>query len=186
VCRENLWPYEESKLNKWPTQEALDDAVTRMHLGTVQLPTLRAIKLSIAGGFPVVLSFSLGRAGLDGARRTGSFLLPSADDLSASSHFVLAVGYDDATRKVTVANSWGPDWGDAGYGDLCYEFFGPTQDTPLESKDVCAGDAWTVRRPADIIDLLALESDLVIHGPRGLRVEGATIANVAELFRSLE
>jgi hypothetical protein len=44
--------------------------------------------------------------------------------------------------------------------------------------------------PADFreVEILAsppAPSGLVIHGPRGMRIEGATIADVAELFRRL-
>ena len=193
VCRESLWPYDESKLNQRPTPEALADAATQVHGGTVQLPTLRAIKLSIASGFPVMVSFGIARSADDAAdgtpsdtHRTGSFPLPTVGDPSTGRHFCLAVAYDDAEGKVTIANSWGDGWGKKGYGDLGYAFFGPTQDTPLERSDVSAGDAWTVRPAANILDLLAPASNLVIHGPHGLRVEGATIANVAELVRKLE
>jgi hypothetical protein len=43
-------------------------------------------------------------------------------------HLVLAVGYDDATANVTVHHSWSLQFVDAGFGDLAYSFFGPTQD----------------------------------------------------------
>ncbi|MEW6585915.1 MAG: C1 family peptidase [Nitrospirota bacterium] len=35
-------------------------------------------------------------------------------------HGVLIVGYDDVGRYFTVKNSWGPDWGEAGYFRIAY------------------------------------------------------------------
>jgi hypothetical protein len=37
-------------------------------------------------------------------------------------HVIAIVGYDDARREFTVANSWGESWGDAGYGRVSYDF----------------------------------------------------------------
>ena len=42
---------------------------------------------------------------------------------SIASHAVHIIGYDDVLRKFTFANSWGPSWGDKGYGYLPYGFF---------------------------------------------------------------
>jgi hypothetical protein len=56
-------------------------------------------------------------------------------------HAVVAVGYGkvDGQRAVLVRNSWGPSWGDAGYGWLTERFLGPriyAAATLLEEVDV--------------------------------------------------
>lgn len=38
------------------------------------------------------------------------------------SHFMLAVGYDRAGGYFTVKNSWGADWGRAGYARISYDY----------------------------------------------------------------
>ncbi|MFH0303208.1 C1 family peptidase [Bradyrhizobium sp. 31Argb] len=58
-------------------------------------------------------------------------------------HAVVAVGYGkvDGQRAVLVRNSWGPSWGDAGYGWLTERFLGPriyAAATLLEEVDVPA------------------------------------------------
>ena len=40
-------------------------------------------------------------------------------------HAVTVVGYDDERRALKVINSWGTDWGDAGYFWLAYDAVGP-------------------------------------------------------------
>jgi hypothetical protein len=58
-------------------------------------------------------------------------------------HAVVAVGHGkvDCQRAVLVRNSWGPSWGDAGYGWLTERFLGPriyAAATLLEEVDVPA------------------------------------------------
>ncbi|WP_319797228.1 C1 family peptidase [Nitrobacter sp.] len=61
-------------------------------------------------------------------------------------HAVVAVGHGiiDGQRAVLVRNSWGPSWGDAGYGWLTERFLGPriyAAATLLEDVDVSAHSA---------------------------------------------
>ena len=58
-------------------------------------------------------------------------------------HAVIAVGHGkvDGQRALLVRNSWGPSWGDAGYGWLTERFLGPriyAAATLLEEVDVPA------------------------------------------------
>jgi C1A family cysteine protease len=52
-------------------------------------------------------------------------------------HVVLAVGYDDAAKRVIVRNSWGADWGKKGYFTMPYAY---VADRNLSD------DFWTIRR----------------------------------------
>ena len=45
------------------------------------------------------------------------------DNQIVGNHAVAAVGYDEEVRQVLVRNSWGDDWGLAGYGLLPFEVF---------------------------------------------------------------
>ena len=195
VCLESLWPYDVTKFSGEPPQEAFDDALKRKVVTALPVTTLRALKLSIAAGFPVPVAFTVAKSVEDGEDgrgshtwETGSFPLPADDDPdtyakylaeknagkgggkgggkgeagSATAtevgpdhgvgvHIVLAVGYDDATAKVKIQNSWGTQFGDAGFGDLAYSFFGPTQDSDMNSHTApcMAYDAWTLRAQSD-------------------------------------
>lgn len=190
VCLESLWPYDVTKFSQKPPQEAFADALKRKVVTALPVTTLRALKLSIAAGFPVPLAFTVAVSVGDGEDgrgshtwETGSFPLPADDDsttyaktlaehaghsggkgsASASNsanmgpdhgvavHVVLAIGYDDAAKKVKVQNSWGTQFGDAGFGDLAYSFFGPTQDSDMNSHTApcMAYDAWTLRAQSD-------------------------------------
>jgi Chagasin family peptidase inhibitor I42 len=192
ACLESFWPYDVTKFSEKPPQEAFDDALKRTVVTAHPVTTLRALKLSIAAGFPVPLAFTVAKSVEDGEDgrgsrtwETGSFPLPADDDPAnydgkasgkkgggksgtrggaaeskggeiepdhgAGIHIVLAVGYDDATGKVKVQNSWGTEFGDEGFGDLVYAFFGPTQDSDMNSHTApcMAYDAWTLRAQSD-------------------------------------
>jgi len=49
---------------------------------------------------------------------------------------VLAVGYDDASQRFLVRNSWGSGWGQAGYFTLPYAY--------LTTRGL-ASDFWTLQ-----------------------------------------
>jgi hypothetical protein len=228
VCVESEWPYDTAKFAIAPPVTAFDDAAKRKLTKAYRVTTLRAIKLSIATGYPVPVAFpvarsvgygsdavpsptwrtgifpvptsapgdaSAGRAGTaaghvgDAAGASGSaagksggsagsaggaagssgtaagfaggpvtdinpFQQPAADPADGY-HFVLAVGYDDATGLLEIQNSWGTQFGDGGYGYLPYALFGPTQDTLIADPSVLAEDPWTLRRQSDDVPIAA-------------------------------
>ena len=66
---------------------------------------------------------------------SGIVPMPSANDAPLGGHAVLCVGYDDAKQSFLVRNSWGADWGQAGYFTLPYAY---VTDPNL------ADDFWTI------------------------------------------
>jgi C1A family cysteine protease len=45
------------------------------------------------------------------------------DDVPGEGHAMVAVGYDDAKQAFLIQNSWGPSWGNKGYGWFGYDFW---------------------------------------------------------------
>ena len=43
---------------------------------------------------------------------------------SGGGHAVVIIGYDDATQRFLVQNSWGPNWADGGFFGFPYQYFG--------------------------------------------------------------
>jgi hypothetical protein len=208
VCVESVWPYDTAKFAVEPPASAFDDAAKRKLVKAYRVTTLRAMKVSIADGYPVPVAFPVARsvgygndAVLSPTWRTGRFPVPTAapgdvpagasgasagsaggaagsgggsagsagkaasyaggpvtdidpfhqpaSDPADGYHFVLAIGYDDATGLVEIENSWGSTFGDNGYGYLPYALFGPTQDTLIADPSVLAEDPWTLRFQSD-------------------------------------
>jgi C1A family cysteine protease len=80
--------------------------------------TLDRVRATIADGFPVALGFPV----YDSLREDGMIPYPTREDKLLGGHAVLAVGYDDGTELLKVRNSWGPAWGEEGYGYLPYAY----------------------------------------------------------------
>jgi len=99
--------------------------------------TLDALKGSIAAGYPLVFGFTVDESfESDKMARTGMMQMPALHEKSLGGHAVLAVGYDDQTQKFIVRNSWGHEWGAAGYFFMPYAYI---TDSNL------ADDFWTIR-----------------------------------------
>jgi hypothetical protein len=78
-------------------------------------------------GRPVIILLMLSRAFY--ARNPHGVVDPANDETPEPQrrHAVIAVGHGtvDGQRAVLVRNSWGPNWGDAGYGWLTERFLNP-------------------------------------------------------------
>lgn len=48
--------------------------------------------------------------------------MPKHYERPIGAHALTLVGYDDKTEQFKFANSWGPHWGDKGFGYLPYDY----------------------------------------------------------------
>ena len=152
ACKESAWTYDDTpadpmtgifpagakarqKPNCFAYRYAKDfDAVAYLAV-TQQIDQIRAC---LAQGFPIVFGFSVPESFESAAvAQTGQLNLPAPGEKIIGGHAVLAVGYDDLARRITVRNSWGPDWGLAGYFTMPYDFL---------TNPSLASDFWTIRQ----------------------------------------
>ena len=106
----------------------LDPAGIKKEDLLVQIKTNLAAKIPAMFGFTVYSSV----ASADG--NEGKIPFPSETDKVEGGHAVAAVGYDDemiikntdggfeTKGALLIKNSWGPEWGNKGYGWLPYEY----------------------------------------------------------------
>jgi C1A family cysteine protease len=103
------------------------------NIGITPPALLTKIKAGLAAGLPCVFGFTV-YSSIAQAAKTGRIPYPVKGEKVLGGHAMLVVGYDDnitivntssgATTKgaLLIRNSWGPSWGDHGYGALPYEY----------------------------------------------------------------
>lgn len=82
-------------------------------------------KRVLTHGLPVAFGFTV----YSNITTAADIPMPGSQDRPLGGHAVLAVGYDDqhtvngkTIRAIKIRNSWGPQWGDSGYGWLPFEY----------------------------------------------------------------
>jgi C1A family cysteine protease len=104
-------------------------------LGTPAAKLLKDIKASLAAGYPLMFGFTVYDSAGEADENRGRIPFPSLRDRVVGGHAVAAVGYDDGVvivnsepgslpthGAIRIRNSWGPGWGEEGYGWLPYDF----------------------------------------------------------------
>jgi C1A family cysteine protease len=135
---ETDWDYNIDKFKDKPPQQAYDDAQLHQALAYQRVPrAVSQMKGCLADGFPWVFGFRVYESfESDAVAKSGEAPMPASGEQALGGHAVLAVGYDDATQRFLVRNSWGEGWGMAGYFTLPYAYL---------SDRGLASDFWTVR-----------------------------------------
>jgi C1A family cysteine protease len=151
VCSEDEWRYDDTPptydggpfpagardSEKPPPQcyeDALGNQVTTYSRVVRDLDQMRGC---LAAGYPFLLGFTVYESfESQQVRSSGVVPMPQPGEQVLGGHAVLAVGYDDSGQTFTVRNSWGPDWGQAGYFTMPYAY--------LTTRGM-SSDFWTIR-----------------------------------------
>jgi C1A family cysteine protease len=143
VPPEEFWPYNGMYVNAEPPSFVYSLAekyqATKYFRYDVEgvdgLSVIESVKSNLAARIPAVCGFYLFPS-IQGSQQTGAVPFPTATELNAhpvGGHAVMVTGYDDskeitnAASEITVGaflfrNSWGPMWGNQGYGWLPYDY----------------------------------------------------------------
>ena len=121
-----------------PTPACYKDALAHQVVSYQRVnPDLAQMKGCLAAGYPFVFGFTVYDAFESAAvAKTGVLNLPASTEQVVGGHAVLAVGYDDTAQRFIVRNSWGAQWGQAGYFTMPYAY--------LITGNL-ADDFWTIR-----------------------------------------
>ena len=138
ACPEPMWPYVEASFANRPPAPCYKYA--KLH-PAVQYARLAQnagqLKAILAAGYPFVFGFTVYESfESDAVAKTGIVAVPTATETVLGGHAVMAVGYDDASQRFLVRNSWGSAWGIGGYFTIPYAYL---TDANL------ADDFWAIR-----------------------------------------
>ena len=138
VCPEKMWPYVISKFTNKPTPACYKNAGQHVILSYQRIQSMNEMKTCLAAGYPFVFGFTVYESfESPGVASSGVVPMPTLHEKVVGGHAVVAVGYDDATQRVIVRNSWGTGWGQAGYFTMPYGYL---------TNPKLASDMWTIRR----------------------------------------
>jgi C1A family cysteine protease len=140
ACPESEWPYDISQFAVAPPAQCYVEAAKYKAVVYQAIPQdLDQMKACLADGYPFIFGISVYDSfESDTVAQTGVVPMPSSDESQLGGHAVLAVGYDDASQRFLVRNSWGPDWAGpmAGYFTIPYAYL---------TNSGLASDFWTIR-----------------------------------------
>jgi len=137
ACPEKEWPYVIGKFAVKPPAPCYRDGLKHQITSYHRILTLQEMKNCLAEGYPFVFGFTVYESFESPAvAKTGELNLPAPKERSLGGHAVMAVGYDDATNRFLIRNSWGADWGLKGYFTMPYDY--------LDNRNL-SDDLWTIR-----------------------------------------
>jgi C1A family cysteine protease len=133
----NTWkdfPYSEDYCTSLPSEELLLKAKENLikeyfkveivdSISAADYTLTRVIKTLVYQKNPIVISMDFGNLIFNDTNGKYQADLYSKEPIQGCGHAVLIVGYDDLNNAFKIVNSWGTDWGNAGYAWINYNFF---------------------------------------------------------------
>lgn len=130
------WEYDIRHFTEKPSPAAYNHAANHQALNYYAVGQSNSqLKGALAEGHPIVFGFTV----YDSFYNVGSdglVPMPGYYEDVLGGHAVLILGYDDASRRYIVQNSWGTYWGDHGFMYMPYEY--------VESPSL-SDDFWVIR-----------------------------------------
>ncbi|MEP6748721.1 MAG: C1 family peptidase [Bacteroidota bacterium] len=138
ICKETLWPYNESQFAVKPNAACYKEALQSQILSYQRLTnSINTLKGCLADGYPFVFGFTVYDSFMT-AKVAKSGIMPMPDyskEKVVGGHAVMGAGYDDSKQAFLIRNSWGKGWGIGGYFWMPYAY----------ATSTVANDFWTIR-----------------------------------------
>ncbi len=122
VPLEAAWPYALDLFAVQPPEPVHRAAQRHRIVDFVQVPLdAAALRGCLAGGIPIALGLWIAASFLE-VGPDGRVPRPSPQERPEGRHALLLVGYSDPHACFIARNTWGADWGAAGYCYLAYDY----------------------------------------------------------------
>ena len=124
VCSEKAWPYVESKFADKPPAECDKEAAEHRAIKSEPVAqTLESLKACLASGHPILIGITVYES-FESEQVAKNGVVPMPDVVNEQilgGHAVLLVSYTEKSKFI-CRNSWGKNWGEAGYFYLSFEY----------------------------------------------------------------
>lgn len=135
--KESIWPYNIAAFRTRPSPNAYLRGKQFLLRSYHRIITLDDMINCLAEGYPFVTGLAIFTSfETQETATTGIVPLPTAGEQLLGGHAVLVVGYDLNARTFICRNSWGVNWGQAGYFTIPFLYF---------TNFGLAWDMWTIR-----------------------------------------
>ena len=136
LTNECFWKYDTNNFSKLPPRKSFRPVYTIKNYTYTSVPqNLESLKNCLSAGNPIIFG-SLLYSSSNNTNSTGVIPIPDIkNETLLGGHCMLLIGFDDSLKQFKIQNSWGPNWGDSGYGYLDYNY--------ILNKDLTS-DLWTV------------------------------------------
>ncbi len=101
------------------TQAAVNKISGYARLDEDEYKDTQELKSWMYAGYPLWFAVAVD----DGFQDLGTAVWSKPSGGDSGGHAMALVGWDDNRKAFKIANSWGPDWGDKGYGWVSYTYF---------------------------------------------------------------
>jgi C1A family cysteine protease len=133
---EQTWPYDIAQFAHRPSEVAYKEGKKHPAVTYERLNASDG-RACLASGFPFVFGFTVYTNFMsEEVAKTGNVDMPGPAEQVEGGHAVMAIGYDDSTKRFLIRNSWGTGWGQQGHFTMPYDYV-------LNSN--LADDFWTIR-----------------------------------------
>jgi C1A family cysteine protease len=140
VCEESQWPYLDNNALVKPPQPCYDTAVNHKILTgySIGQNNLYQMKQCLLQGYPFVFGISVYDSFMsDEVASSGIVPMPQPNEQYQGGHAVCCAGFDSTKKVMICANSWGTNWGIAGYFMLPFDYI---------TNGGLSSDFWTARK----------------------------------------
>lgn len=121
ICTESIWPYNIDKFDDTPSESAYTDAKSRNIEQYQHLYTNTDVIDALMNNQPVVIAALVFSDFMNLSSQNSTVPMPSQYEMGMG-HALCIVGYDLDRLAFLVKNSFGTDWGDAGYCWMPFEY----------------------------------------------------------------
>lgn len=122
VCSEKLWPYNINNFALTPSVDSYADAEKRNIKNYYRVSGVNDALDALSNNHPIVTGMLVYSEFDDLNTNNPVLTVPGKDSSPLGGHAVLLVGYDLSKQIILARNSFGTDWGIAGYFWMTFDY----------------------------------------------------------------